>query len=407
MGMFDFLFGPSKQERFAQLLIDRIRLAGETKEIIFHNEEFQLRFYENGEEAGIANLNNLYAEYCSIAKADRDEFLSQATRALLSYRKEVPEDFEDARHDVRPVVRSRAYFEMLRLEQYFRGGPPLQLPYVDIGQHLLAAPVFDLPESIRAIDQELLDTWGVSLYELMEIAKQNLEDSEFVVGVVGEKLYALASGDSYDAARMLLIDHILEFKLEGDPVAVVPNRDSLIVVGSDDNEGLAMMLDLIEQSSADPRPISAIPVRLFDGEWETWLPHRAHPLYPRFREFEVQSLLGEYEEQKTMLEGVFEEEGIDLFVATYTAIKRNESNEILTYSVWTRDVASLLPKTDYVLFGDPGRLGTVASASWSKMESIVGDLLEDLETYPPRFRVTEFPSDEQLEKLGHDERISA
>ncbi|PQO30810.1 DUF1444 family protein [Blastopirellula marina] len=407
MGMFDFLFGPSKQERFAQLLIDRIRLAGETKEILFHKEEFQLRFYEDGEEAGIANLNNLYAEYCSIAKADRDEFLSQATRALLSYRKEVPEEFEDARHDIRPVVRSRAYFEMLRLEQQFRGGPPLNLPYIDVGRHLLAAPVYDLPESIRAIDQELLDIWGVSLYEVMEIAMQNLEEAEFVVGVVGDKLYALASGDSYDAARLLLVDHIREFKLDGDPVAVAPNRDSLIVVGSEDEDGLSMMLDLIEQSISDPRPISAIPVRLIDGEWETWLPEPAHPLYRRFREFEVQSLLGEYEEQKAMLEAVFEEELIDLFVASYTAIQRNESGEILSYCVWTRDVSSLLPKTDFVLFGDAGRLGTVASATWDKVESIVGDLMEDLDTYPPRYRVTEFPSDEQIERLGHDDRISS
>ncbi|TWT38781.1 DUF1444 family protein [Blastopirellula retiformator] len=407
MGMFDFLFGPSKQDRFAQSLIDRIRQAGETKEIVFHKEEFQLRFYEDGEEAGIANLNNLYAEYCSIAKVDRDEFLSQATRALLSYRKEVPEDFEDARHDVRPVVRSKAYFEMLRLEQYFRGGTPLNLPYVEIGQHLLAAPVYDLPESIRAIDQELLDTWSVSLYEVMEIARQNLEDAEFVVGVVGEKLYALASGDSYDAARMLLVDHITEFNLEGAPIAVAPNRDSLIIVGSDDDDGLAMMLDLIEQSISDPRPVSAIPVRLVDGEWETWLPEPSHPLYGRFREFQVQSLLGEYEEQKAMLEGVFEETGTDIFVASYTAIQRNESGEIVTYCVWTRDVNGLLPKTDFVLFGDPGRLGTVASASWDKVESIVGDLMEDLETYPPRYRVSEFPSAEQLEKLGHDDRISA
>ncbi|MFI4876128.1 MAG: DUF1444 family protein [Blastopirellula sp. JB062] len=406
MGMFDFLFGPSKQERFAQLLIERIRQAGETKEIQFHKDEFQLRFYENGEEAGVANLSNLYAEYCTIAKADRDEFLSQATRALLSYRKEVPEDFEDARHDIRPVVRSRAYFEMLRLEQQFRGGPPLQLPYVDIGQHLLAAPVYDLPESIRAIDQELLDTWNVTLYEVMEIAKQNLEDAEFVVGVVGEKLYALASGDSYDAARMLLIDHIREFKLDGDPVAVAPNRDSLIVVGSDDVEGLGMMLDLVEQSIADPRPISAVPVRLFDGEWETWLPAASHPLHARFQEYAVQSRLGEYEEQKTMLEAVFEEENIDIFAASYTAIRQNETGEILTYCVWTRNVDSLLPKTDFVLFGDPGRLGTVASATWDKVEEIVGDLLEDLDTYPPRYRVTEFPSNDQLEKLGHDQRIS-
>ncbi|MGY8767039.1 MAG: DUF1444 family protein [Pirellulales bacterium] len=402
MGLFDYFFKPSTQSSFAELLIQRLQDAGETKEIVFDEESFQLRFLDEGEESGLVNLCNLYAEYNQLEDSESEQFFSRVTKALLSYQKEVPEEYEDAKPDIRPVVRSRAYFELLRLEQQYRGADPLELPYIEIGNHLLAAPVYDLPESLRTLDAESLRDWNISLYEVMEAAQANLEEVECVVTVIEDCVYLYASGDSYDASRLMLTDRLTEMEFEGKPVAMLPNRDSLILTGSDDLKGLQIMLDLAEGTFNNPRPISGTPLCFQEGHWETWMPAADHPYYARFLQLHHQSVSGEYHEQKSMLDQVFEEEEIDLFVASYFVISREESDQMISYAVWSQGIESLLPQADYIFFIDDTDAPIVASATWEKAREIVGPLLKDIDTYPPRFQVDQFPTPEQIEQIGID-----
>ncbi|PHS08374.1 MAG: hypothetical protein COA78_12860 [Blastopirellula sp.] len=402
MGLFDYFFKPSTQSSFAELLIQRLHDAGETKEIEYDEESFQLRLFDDGEEAGLVNLCNLYAEFNQLDDSESEQFFSRVTKALLSYQKEVPDEYADAKPDIRPVVRSRAYFELLRLEQQYRGAEPLELPYVEIGNHLLAAPVYDLPESLRTLDAEMLRDWDVSLYEVMETAQANLEEVECVVTVIEDRVYLYSSGDSYDASRLMLTDRLAEMDFQGKPIAMLPNRDSLILTGSDDLKGLQIMLDMAEGTFNNPRPISGTALCFQEGHWETWLPDADHPYYARFLHLHHQSLAGEYHEQKSMLDQVFEEEEIDLFVASYFVISREDSGQLISYAVWSKGVQALLPETDYVFFLDKTDGSIAASATWEKVREIVGTLMTDLDTYPPRFQVEEFPTPTQIEQLGID-----
>ena len=38
---------------------------------------------------------------------------------------------------------------------------------------------------------------------------------------------------------------------------------------------------------------------------------------------------------------------------------------------------------------------------WEKVVEVVGDLMEAVDIYPPRFRVRAFPSEEQLAAMGN------
>ena len=49
-----------------------------------------------------------------------------------------------------------------------------EIPYHPLGDHLAIALVYDLPEAMQTIGQERLDKWGVTLYEAMEVARENL-----------------------------------------------------------------------------------------------------------------------------------------------------------------------------------------------------------------------------------------
>ncbi len=314
--------------------------------------------------------------------------------------KEMPDEFEDVRPDLLPAVRSRAHFECNSLGGEVEIGVPLNWPHEILGEHFGVGLVYDLPESMRSIPQASLDAWGVTFYEAMEAAMENLLSlpAEFIGPQSGTGVYLSATGDSYDASRLLLTDAIRQFQVKGDHVAMIPNRENLIVGGSEDVEGLAGMVKLAAKALEDPRPISGIALRLDGDEWTPWLPPPSHPSYKEFQRLQLESLGQDYAQQKTMLDKLHAKNGEDVFVSTFSAIQ-SPDGRLFSYGTWTADVDPLLPKTDTVVFIRVGEEPTMVE--WQRMVDVVGDLMEPLDVYPPRFRVRGFPSKEQLAAMGN------
>ena len=139
---------------------------------------------------------------------------------------------------------------------------------------------------MRSIPQEDLDGWGVSFYEALEAARQNLTELKhgFIGPESGEGVYLSASKDSYDASRLILTEIIRQFRLKGDPIAMIPNRETLVVAGSDDEDGLTAMISMVKDALTKPHPISGIALRLEGDEWTPWLPDPSHSQYAEFRQ---------------------------------------------------------------------------------------------------------------------------
>jgi hypothetical protein len=120
------------------------------------------------------------------------------------------------------------------------------------------------------VTAEKLDDWGVTLYEAAEIAKQNLDERPFAVMSISDKLFIAETGDAYDGTRLLLIDKIRRLDLIGAPMALPINRDCLLIAGSEDIEGLTMLLKIAELKISEARPLCPIPMVLTENdEWET------------------------------------------------------------------------------------------------------------------------------------------
>ena len=279
-------------------------------------------------------------------------------------------------------------------------GIPLNWPYEILGEHFGIGIVYDLPEAMRSIPQASLDAWGVTFYEAMEAAMENLLSLEgkFIGPESGEGVYLSATGDNYDASRLLIKDAIRHFQVKGDHIAMVPNRENLIVVGSEDVAGLAGMVKLAAKALKEPRPISGIALRLDGDEWTPWMPPPSHPSYKDFPELRLQTLGHDYAQQKDMLDKLHAKNGEDVFVANFSAIK-SPDGKLFSYATWTATTNSLLPKTDVLVLGRIG--GNIAMVEWEKVVDVAGDLMEPLDIYPPRFRVRGFPSEKQLKAMGN------
>jgi hypothetical protein len=176
---------------------------------------------------------------------------------------------------------------------------------------------------------------------------------------------------------------------------MVPNPDTLIVTGSEDVDGLKGMLNLAKNALQQPRRISGIALRLEGDDWVPWLPDPSHALFNEFRGLQLHSLGRDYAEQKEGLDGTTDK---DTFVASFAIIQHPETQHLMTYCVWPKDTVALLPLTDTIAFMQEGQGPLMAE--WDRAVEVVGHLMEPVDIYPQRFRVSKFPTDEQFAGMG-------
>ena len=396
MDLINWLFGPPSRDQFAAAMIRALRDIGDLRQHRYESEQFRL---VNG-GAGEINLGNIYQEHCKLPSAERKAHLKQVAHAFYSAENELPELFDDARKNLRPKIWPRATYANLELRQRLNEGKPFDLPLYPLGSHLMTTIVYDLPTSIRSLSNEDLEKWGVSYYEALEIACQNLAETSIAYSKIGDRFHSAVSGDNYDSARILLKDLISTWDVLGDPVAMVPQRDAMYVTGSDDEIGLKMMVDLAEMTLKDDlRPLSPFPLKLVDGEWEDWTFPETHESYAKFRQLENQFMSELYAEQKALLEATYEKEQIDVFVASYSGLKHKTTDEVISFCSWAKDCEALLPKTDLIMIQVDDGPGAICK--WDRVVRYAKDLLEPVEDlYPIRYRVCQIPSPQQLEQIG-------
>lgn len=411
MGWFDFLLrtlGRDKPSRdqFAKLVMAELRKAGGNATLRYDSEQFMI---ERGGE-GFINLTNLYHEYCQSPRGQRPQVLDRFIHGCLRTSGfELPEDFADVHPDLLPVVRSRFYLESVLLQSKLRGGEAIAVPQQQIGDHLSLSLVYDLPQAMRSIIQDDLDKWGVTFYEAAESARENLQQMGEVSFASlqnegGEGVYISANGDNYDASRLVILDLIRKMPVRGETIAMVPNRDTLVVTGSEDPAGLQIMAKIAEESFQKPRPISTIALQLVGDDWESWLPAEDSPVFDAFHELKLRTIGMEYNDQKEFLDQIHAQTGENLFVASYSAVKHKENSRVTSYSVWSAGVDTLLPETDDILLLRPDAatndVKIMAAGSFERVQEITGDLMQPTGSYPERYRVTDFPTSQQLEAIG-------
>jgi hypothetical protein len=201
---------------------------------------------------------------------------------------------------------------------------------------------------------------------------------------------------------MLLLDFIRKLKVRGDTIAMVPNRETLYVGGSDDATGLEMMAKLTKENVQLERCISGLAFRLVGDDWEIWMPPTDHPSFRDFRELYIQSIGQNYAEQKDLLDRRHELEQTDIFVASYSAMEEEQTGRVISYCVWSEGVDSLLPETDQVFFFRPTAPKSeqlAGKADWNTVRRLLGDSMEPQGMYPERWRVRESPGAEMIREI--------
>ncbi|WP_165245530.1 hypothetical protein [Paludisphaera soli] len=105
-----------------------------------------------------------------------------------------------------------------------------------------------------------------------------------------------------------------------------------------------------------------------------------------------------FDRQKEALEADYEKEGVDVFVASFTAGRRPDGSSV-SYGVRGEGVETLLPEAEKLAIMREG--GAMAAiGTFERVKEIAGDPPEDAGMCPPRWRTRGFPSMEQIERIG-------
>jgi len=381
------------REEFAQLMLRAMADAGDAA-WRFDQGDYALR---HAKDARVFFLANAFAEYCSAPRDQRAPMVKRLTQIQLVDSPDMA--LETVRWSVLPRVRERLYFEMVRLTTLMMGKAAAQ-HHVPLADAVSVAFCVDFPDRILELNAETLRGWSISTQELSQLALHNLRQrSENTFVPVAPGVFASRWRDNHDASRILLTHEIERLGVKGHPVATIPNRDHLIITGSQDVAGLQTLITATGKILEEPRPMLAVPFILQDGAWAAFRPPADHPLHATIEQAWLDTRLMEYAEQKSLMDKLHEKDGTDVFVATLSAIRKKDGAPF-TYSVWTRDVRTLLPRSACVVLisGESGQEPIMVP--WDDVARVAGHLMTPVaDGYPARFEVARFPESEALEQL--------
>ncbi|WP_164017867.1 DUF1444 family protein [Pyxidicoccus trucidator] len=386
---------------FARKAVEALRAAGVPGEPRYEPEHFRIQTH--GPDGGVAMtlfLTNFYREYQATPPERRAEVLARLTKANLSV--EAPETYAQARPDLMLVVRPRATFELLSTQLGSPFGSKGPVSWRPLGDTLAVALVQDTADAMRYVPPEDLKRWDTSFDQAYADALANLRRRGVEpLTPLAQGACVLSTNDSYGASRLLLEEVVRRCEVRGELVVLVPNRDTLFITGSREEEGLLAVADVAQRALQVPRPVDGRALRLTPEGWKTFLPEPGSPSRSLLQKLAVTSLARDYAEQAERLEQQHARDGLDIFIAEFIP-EEDEHGRSFGQAVWVSDIDTLLPRADILFFMDQtlgSKAPPVAIVRWDLVVRDAGLLLmPEPGLYPERYRVKGFPSKAQLER---------
>ncbi len=388
---------PDEREEFALRLKTLLQTLGHP--VRMDMEEFS---FVHQTDSQVSFLHNHYEAWSALPTEEREGGLIRAAESIvtLSAKTELPKAYDEAAPNLLVRMRPLAHLAALRIDMKVRGAEvELDLASLPVGAHLGAQLVFDTPATIIQFPRSQVVDWGVQLETCFERARKNLvalNPNPFIR--VTDGVYASDEGDCYDSARILLTEQIASLPVQGRPIALPANRDTLLLTGEHDEQGLHILLEAAVAATKTPRLDTLRLLVLDDGEWSEWLPPPDHALHAEWVELAIRTTGSGYAEVRDKLGRLHEAQDEDVFIAKFGAM---EIEGVLhSYAVWP-PIPTLLPQADLIIMPvseDPEE-GFV-HLRWHDVVALAGDLLERVpHLEPPFWQTTGHPTTDRLEAL--------
>jgi hypothetical protein len=345
----------------------------------------------------LSNLGNVHLEYSGAPRRVRAALLDKYVASARTLGREPPKLWSVAAKQLFVVLRSRYDLDLARLmlekSDDAASASVVQRPLLDDLQVRL---VYDFGPSVSTVPRSVTDVWGQSDDALFAQGLANLAALQPtpVWEDLGEGVFSLSSEASY-AESFVLVPKVVDRLPFAAHAALSPcNRGVLLAADARDERALGQMLDLaLAAQQQQPWPMSST-VLVRDGSgWARLV--RDGVVGRKLREMDRMAQAALYRDQKAELERVHERDGVDVFVATVSLMRRSDDGPLESWCTWTRTVDTLLPQTDVVaLLRDvDAKQPRPVLVPWDVVAEVCAPWMEATPHVPVRWRVRGFPDD--------------
>lgn len=343
---------------------------------------------------------NLYAEYLALPPARRAAQLDAAAQAFAADRAAPP--LAEAPAHLRPVVRVITYFDAALADGAPPDSPPLVLPRRPLGEVTGVGLALDLPTSMQLITADDLRIMRRSFDDALALAIQQLAASPDTFVELRPGVWTTSPDDGDATSRLLLVDQIRRLPLRGAPVALIPNRDTLLIAGDRDVAALQAVVDLATAAADAPRAIHTVPLCLRGATWVDCAPAPTPALARRLRGLATTGRAGVYEAQRASLQAQL---GGDVYVGEATVVVHQATGAPVSYATWTFGVPTLIPHVDHVALvaasAAPQATTRLGLVPWERLQRVLGSRLHPDGRSPPRWATgTYVPTAAELAALA-------
>ena len=350
-----------------------------------------------------AFLGNAYSEYLAAPDQEKkDRVVHRFVTNLQAGLPTPPEDWEDVKHTVLPLLRDRTFVNGMNSRLFVESEK--RIPWQVTAEFLALCVGHDTPTALNYVNHETLAKWNVRFEEALAQARDNLlAKSSEPFREIRPGLYCSVWSDCYDPARILIPEIFKALKLQGPPVVGVPHWNLLLVADSESPEAIIALAKVTEEEMAKPRNNNAGVLILLDGQWKPFLPPAGHPAYAALHRVAKIALLHTYGGEINDLTKHFAQIGKDIYVAPIHAYQHNDTLAITSHSQWSNGILTLLPKVDRLVLYDPKlpeKDRILGFVGWDELAAIVPELQQPIPDYfPPLYQVNRFPPPDELRRI--------
>jgi hypothetical protein len=307
----------------------------------------------------------------------------------------IPASFTEARPALEPRLVGATASAITYLELQNAGAESGFGATMSVTPDLGIGAVVITPAGGVQVSASTLASWNVTIEDVVKAAVERTYGRKQSASKYGAATF-VSTDESFAAAVLFNPSMVSGFAVQGKPVIIVPSTGTLVVTGSDDEQGLIAAASLADAAVIGGQKLVSASALVRDGAaWRefTWPDTTAVKAAADLLARRWSSTL--YTWQAPALSAMLTATANDMFVAE-AAVLKSPSGDVVTSSTLTEGVTTALPVTDIVVL--VSRDGSVSQAPWPRFIEVMGDQAQPWAVSPPRI-VAPFPSAEQLAQL--------
>lgn len=382
---------PTPQDKFAKRYLDELIAQGDFRPWRYEKAHFTLTCARDNAFGGHIALAEPYQYFCSLAPSESDLHLRKivyAARALA------PAGLDAVLPNLFPAIRHVA--ERKNIDLMGSPGEAGNHIYIPLCGELEIALVHYTPFGTTRLTSDHLARLGKTQVELGVAALANLRRySSKPMITIRPGFYLSHWLDAFTPSRLLLHELIARYPVKGMPVVMAPTPKHLVLTGSEDIEGQALMACVAQETMRPGRALSSQAMCLVNGCWQNFILDDVETHLALC----VQDLDSHYARQKTLLDAAHARNGVDIEVADYLVDSDVLPGQMIAMCTWREGEHTLLPDTDWIALERGARDERIVVRT-QDISVICGHLLQKTDHTPIRYEVKEFPQHSHYDQLA-------